>query len=253
MAESKVTKPCSSPSDRSAGRTPATPETGSLRGAGPAPASGETSRPAGNLRLRLLGGALVLCLVSGGALRGDSLWKDDTAPSMFADKRAHKVGDILTIIVQESQAASKEATTKTSRKSSVDAAINTFLYSPQASGLLTKQGKLPAMAFANKNDFQGGGQVNNSEKITTRVAVRVVDTLPNGNLVIEGRRETAFSGERQEAILRGTVRSTDVMANNTVFSYNIADATIQFVSKGPITGAQKKGWFTRLWDKLSPF
>lgn len=249
---------CSSPCNRSAGGKPATQPTENVRPLRSAPSSAATThpanRPAGKRLLRLLGGALAAaCLLPGGALRGDSLWQDDTAPSMFADKRAHKVGDILTIIVQESQVASKEATTKTSRKSSVDAAINTFLYSPQASGLLTKQGKLPAMAFANKNDFEGGGQVNNSEKITTRVAVRVVDTLPNGNLVIEGRRETAFSGERQEAILRGTVRSTDVMANNTVFSYNIADATIQFVSKGPITGAQKKGWFTRLWDKLSPF
>jgi flagellar L-ring protein precursor FlgH len=77
--------------------------------------------------------------------------------------------------------------------------------------------------------------------------------LPNKNLVIEGRRTTSFSGETQEAVLRGVVRAEDIAANNTVFSYNIADATIKYVSTGTITDNQRKGWFTRVWEKLTPF
>ena len=85
------------------------------------------------------------------------------------------------------------------------------------------------------------------------MAVRVVDVLPNGNLVIEGTRESSFSGEQQTIILRGTIRQDDIAANNTVYSYNVADATIKFVTKGTITDSQRKGWFHRLWDKFSPF
>jgi flagellar L-ring protein precursor FlgH len=71
--------------------------------------------------------------------------------------------------------------------------------------------------------------------------------------VVEGHRQTAFSGEKQDAILRGTVRADDVSATNTVYSFNIADASIQFISHGSVTDSQNKGWFTRIWDKVSPF
>ncbi len=172
---------------------------------------------------------------------------------MVADKRAHAVGDILTIIVQESNTASKDNSTKTARSSGVDASISSFLYGPGASGLLTKGGQYPAMKFTGKQDFTGGGQINNSERITSRIAVKVADVLPNGNLIIEGTRQTSFAGETQDAVLRGTVRREDVLSNNSVYSYNVADATIRYASKGAVTDSQRKGWFTRIWDKVSPF
>ncbi len=182
-----------------------------------------------------------------------SLWRDDTSHSMFADKRARAVGDILTILVQESTSSSKENGTKTSKSTSLDAAINTFLYSPTASGMLTKNGKLPAINMGSKNSFDGGGQVQSSEKMTARIAVQVVDVLPNGGLVIEGRRQTKIGQEVTDAILRGVVRQEDVAANNTVYSYNVAEATIEYVSKGPVSDSARKGWLTRVWDKVSPF
>lgn len=182
-----------------------------------------------------------------------SLWRDDASKSMFADKRAGNVGDILTILVQENTTASKDNKTATSKSSGVDASITSFLYSPGASKLLTKGGQLPAMKFDSKNDYSGGGTIDNSENIIARIAVRVIDVLPNKQLVVEGRRETAFSGERQTVLLHGIVRSEDVAANNTIYSYNVADATIQIIGKGTISDSQRKGWFTRLWDKITPF
>jgi flagellar L-ring protein precursor FlgH len=119
--------------------------------------------------------------------------------------------------------------------------------------MLTHNGKLPALNVAGKTSFDGGGQIQNTEKITTRIAVRVVDVLPNDNLVIEGKRQTKISGETTDAVLRGVVRSEDVAANNTVFSYNIAEASIHYVSKGVVSDSQRKGWFTRVWDKVAPF
>lgn len=208
------------------------------------------NKPSSSLTSLALAAALPL---ASGSLAAQSLWKDDTSQSMFADKRARAIGDIVTILVQENTSASKENGTKTSRSSGIDAAINTFLYSPAASGMLTHNGKLPAVNMASKTSFDGGGQVQNAERMTARIAVRVVDVLPNNNLVIEGRRQTKISGESTEAVLRGVVRVEDVSANNTVFSYNVADATIQYLSKGPVSDSQRKGWFTKVWDKVAPF
>jgi flagellar L-ring protein precursor FlgH len=187
-------------------------------------------------------------------LGADSLWKEDASQvSIFADKKAHRVGDIVTVIIQENNGATRNNNTTTARTSSVDASISSFLYPASASGLLTKKGQLPAMSLSGKNTFNGGGQINNVETITAQLAVKVIDVLPNGNLVVEGRRQTAFSGEKQDAILRGTVRYDDISATNTVYSYNIADPSIQFISHGAVSDSQNKGWFTKVWDKVSPF
>jgi flagellar L-ring protein precursor FlgH len=186
-------------------------------------------------------------------LNAQSLWKEGASRSMVSDKRAADVGDILTIIVQENNTASKDQNTRTSKESGINAAIEAFLFSPDASKLLTHNGKMPSIKLNAKQNFDGGGKISNAEKVTARIATRVVDVLPNGNLVIEGTRQISFSGETQDAILRGVVRTEDIAANNTVFSYNVADATIKYVSKGTVTDNQRKGWFTRVWEKVTPF
>lgn len=196
---------------------------------------------------------LGLCLGFAATLSADSLWQEGRSKPLCADKRAGQVGDIVTILVQENSTATKDNSTKTSKDSSIDAAIASFLYSPAASSLLTQKGAMPALNVSGKSTFAGGGSINNSQTIAASVAVRVVDVLPNGNLVIEGTRESSFSGEQQTIILRGTIRLDDIASNNTVYSYNVADATIKFITKGTITDSQRKGWFHRLWDKFSPF
>jgi flagellar L-ring protein precursor FlgH len=174
---------------------------------------------------------------------------------MYADKRATSIGDIVTIAVQETTTTSKDNKTATSKQSSMDASISSFFYPPASggNGFLTKGGAMPALKYSSKNDFSGGGTIDNSEKIVAYVAARVIEVLPNRNLVIEGKRETAFGGEQQTILLRGIVRMDDVAANNTVFSYNIADASIHIISKGAISDSQRKGWFNKIWDKLTPF
>jgi flagellar L-ring protein precursor FlgH len=186
-------------------------------------------------------------------LNGQSLWKEEASRSMVSDKRAHGIGDLVTILIQEANSASKNNNTTTEKKTAMDAAIVTFLYSPAASGLLTQGGQMPALKYNADHTFNGGGTINNSETIAARIAVRVVDVLPNGNLVLEGTKKTVVGKETQDAVLHGIVRPEDVSANNTVYSYNVADATIKYVSKGSITDAQNKGWFTRIWEKITPF
>ncbi len=178
-----------------------------------------------------------------------SLWRDEVSRPMFADKRATSIGDILTVLVQENSSATKKNNTTTGKESGMDASVSSFFYNP----ILASSGKMPALKYSSKNSFTGGGSIDNSQALVTSVAVRVIDVLPNHNLVIEGKRETSFSGEQQTAVLHGVVRMEDILANNTLYSYNIADAQVQIQTKGALTDSQKKGWFNRVWDKVSPF
>ena len=183
-----------------------------------------------------------------------SLWHDTTARPMFADKRGASLGDILTIVIQENTTATKSKETKTERSSSLTAAIASFLYPPAGgSGILMHNGQMPAIQYNSDHKHDGGGSINHSESIIAHIAVKVVDVLPNKNLVIEGKRETSFSGERQTIVLRGIVRDADVASDNTVLSYNVADATIQIIGKGTISDAERKGWFNRIWELVNPF
>lgn len=188
-----------------------------------------------------------------GDIRADSLWSAEVRLSLFADKKGHAVGDIITVVVQESSTTKKDSNTKTAKKSSLDAGIDSFLFAPGASKFMTKGGKLPAMKMASNSEFDGGGQIDNSASILTRFGVTVVDVLPNGNLIVEGRRLNTFGQESQTIILRGTVRQYDITPNNTVFSYNLADVSIKFTDSGAISNSQKKGWFGKAWDVLTPF
>ena len=210
-------------------------------------------KTANSTRIQKLIGAAAVWLILAATIQAQSLWHDDVSKAMYADKRGTSVGDILTIIVQENTTANKNNETATERQSSLNSAITSFLYSPGASGALTKGGQLPALAYNSDSKHDGKGVINNSESIVAHIAVRILDVLPNNNLVIEGKRETSFGGEHQTIILRGVVRADDVFADNTVLSYNVADATIQIIGKGTVTDSQNKGWFTRLWDKINPF
>lgn len=187
-----------------------------------------------------------------------SLWREDVTDErgMFADKRAKRVGDILTIIVQETAAVTNSLRLETKKES--DGGVKNI------ADTVVKQfvGKLPdkfpnlkeaKISTTGANSYSGGGEVKNSQTIAARVAVQVIDVLPNGNLVVEGIREISFSKERQYASLRGLVRIYDLMPENTVLSSNVADARIEIVSEGTLTDAQKKGWLLRLNDKLNPF
>ena len=197
--------------------------------------------------------ATALTLLSPAMVHADSLWQDGTSRAMFADKRGVNIGDIVTIVVQENSSANKNNSTTSERQSSLNAAITSFLYSPAASGLLTKGGQLPTMAYSSDHKHAGNGVIADSESIVAEIAVRVIDVLPNGNLVLEGKRDTSFSGEHQTIILRGVVRSEDVAKDDTVLSHNVADATIQIIGKGTVSDSQNKGWFNRVWDKINPF
>lgn len=182
-----------------------------------------------------------------------SLWTDARAreTAMFGDRRAARVGDILTVIVQETASVEASRRTKTDKSSDIDYSVESFLYPSGSFG--TNNGEFPQIKMGGGNDFSGGGEITNRQSVSARAAVTVIDVLPNGNLVIEGSRYVAYSDEKQYAILRGIVRPDDIQTGNTVLSSSIADARVEFLSQGAISSAQRKGWLTKVFDTINPF
>ena len=197
-----------------------------------------------------------LLLLAGVArLPADSLWPPQAAGErgLVADHKAARVGDILTVEVQESADATSSQSKKSSRENSLNDAVQQFIFPVAVSGLGSHAGQLPSIGITGKSSTTGGGEVANSQSLTSRAAVVVTDVLPNGNLVIEGARMVTFSGETQYVVLQGLVRPDDVTSVNTVLSTNIADARVEFISEGSLTDAQKRGWLSKLYEKLRPF
>ena len=172
---------------------------------------------------------------------------------MFADRKAARTGDILTVVVAESAAATNSQKKSATRDSALQDAVSQFIFSVAASKLGTHAGELPATNVKGKSTYSGGGEVANSQSLNSRAAVLVTDVLPNGNLVIEGVRVVTFSGETQYVVLHGLVRADDISAANTILSSNIADARVEFVDQGTLSDAAKRGWLTKIYEKLRPF
>jgi len=210
------------------------------------------------LRLFATGGWLVAALVGlFGAVtaRGDSLWTTPNSDqrSMCADRKAARVGDIITIVVAETAAQVSSQSKTTNSTSAVDASVSQFLFPSTVSKFGTSGGQLPAIKFGGKNDYSGGGAVNNSQSLTARAAVLVTEVLPNGNFVVEGVRRVTYSGETQHMVLHGIVRPDDIAPDDTVASSCVANARLEFISEGELNSASKRGWLSKLYEGLRPF
>jgi flagellar L-ring protein precursor FlgH len=173
----------------------------------------------------------------------------------FQDLRAYQVGDLVTVNIVETSKASKQAGTKTERSSGINAGISNLL------GYETKMGKNLPAAFnpevmfkaAIESDFDGSGTTSRNESMTAFITARVMRVLPNGNLVIEGRREIRVNHEIQYITLSGLIRPADISPDNTVLSSYIADAKIDYTGSGPVSDKQRPGWLGRIIDAVWPF
>jgi flagellar L-ring protein precursor FlgH len=184
-----------------------------------------------------------------------SLWKE-SSNSMFSDRKAREVGDIVTVIISEKASASKEATTSTSRKSNMSASIPNFF------GLETDKlwaeannpvdiSNLVKADFA--NGFDGNGSTTRKEDLSAFLTTQVVGRYPNGQLKIRGGKEVMVNHEVQIIYLTGIVRPVDITAANTVNSYKILNARISYTGKGAISDKQEPGWAMRVLDNVWPF
>ena len=167
-----------------------------------------------------------------------SLWSDTAQTSvLFGDQRARAVGDILTVVVNESSTASRTGSSSNSKS----AANNV----DKGTGLL---GFIPDSSLAQDDSFKAQGSINNTNKVTARLTVKVIEVKPNGNLVISGVQNIRQNGEEQRINISGQVRPSDIRADNSVLSSNIADAKLLVTGSGPLVNKQRQGILTQIWN-----
>lgn len=185
----------------------------------------------------------------------NSLWVERA--SLYEDTRARRLNDLVTIRVLETIAGSGKADTKTGRKSEVDANVDTIFGIPNNLGLKNLYGKgntfSPSVKGSMESDFQGSGETNREGKLIGTITAKVVEVMPNGNLVLESRKEITINHEKQILVLRGMIRTEDVMFDNTVLSSKVANAEVFFVGDGIIQDKQSPGWLARFLDRVWPF
>ena len=167
-----------------------------------------------------------------------SLWTDGS--SLYSDNKARQVGDLVTIIIVERAQATQSASTQTGTDASVDFGPILWGGVPLLSGFGAQAG----------DNFRGGGSTTRGGSLNARMTAMVMEVLPNGNLVIEGRQTIVVNDEEQVIVVTGVVRPQDIQPDNTVLSTFVANATITYHGSGSIGEKQKPGLLTRLLNWL---
>lgn len=195
---------------------------------------------------------LMALLMSCGAMAGDEpKWR--LATRLTADHKARNVGDLLTVAIVEELSAKRDAKQATDKSFDMGGSASVFHPRIDTRPEAWTNATVPAYSATANRKFSGSGSMENKDAVTGHITVRVTDVLPNGNLIVEGRRTMAVQGDSVTMILTGTVRVEDISADNVVQSTAVADAMIRYESTGTIADTQKKGMLTRLVDWINPF
>lgn len=172
-----------------------------------------------------------------------SIYSGGINDGLFGDRKAYRVGDIITIILREKTLSEKSASNVTSRKANNSAVAGLGLGDPAL-----------ATAFAASNiDNTGSGEVKQSNTLGGDISATVVRALTNGNLIIRGEKMIALNDGNEFIQISGMIRSEDVQPDNTVLSKRIANAEISYSGDGDYVDATKAGWGTKLFYKIWPF
>lgn len=169
---------------------------------------------------------------------------------LFENAVAHRIGDVLTITLEESTNASKSATTTTKKSNTASLAAPSIM-----GGAVTLKGRnLLDTSLNNATTFDGEGTSAQSNALTGNISVTVSKRLVNGNLLVRGQKWITINQGREFVQIQGIVRPVDIGPDNTVPSYRVADATISYGSQGTLNDANTKSWLARFFDsKWFPF
>ena len=185
------------------------------------------------------------------APQGASLFSTSSASLfLFVDVKARNVNDIVTIQIIETSQASNSANTSTSREGDVGVAAPSFFGLEAGASALNFANILSGLS---NMSFDGTGTTSRSGSLMASLSARVVEVLPNKDLVLEGAKQVTINDERHILTLRGVVRSRDVSPGNVILSTAIAHMEVKFDGNGIISDANKPGFFYRLFKFLTPF
>ena len=168
--------------------------------------------------------------------------------SLSADRRARSVNDLVTVRVMESSVAAGSADTALGKDGKASAGVSTLF------GL---EKKLPdiidptaLVGVGSSSEFKGSGTTTRRGDLTATLTARVVEVLPNGDLVLEGAREIDINGDRQVIVMTGVVRTTDILPDNSVLSARVGQMRIRYFGQGLIKDNLKPGWLVRILNKI---
>ncbi len=177
-----------------------------------------------------------------------SVYQPATSISLFDDVKARRVGDTITIVLNERMQASKKASTDATKTSGFD------------SGNPTLGGTTPTYngdeilnnLWDTEQSFAGAGSSSQSNQLTGSITVTVADVLPNGNLYVRGEKWLTLNQGEEFVQISGIVRPTDIGTDNEVPSFKVADARITYSGNGAVADANKPGILARVFMKFFP-
>ncbi len=173
-----------------------------------------------------------------------AIYKAGFGVALFEDLKAHRIGDIITVILQERTNASKSASTTTAKESDITLASPTIF----GQGVSYRGRDILSASVSADRDFSGEGDSTQSNSLTGKISVTVVDVYPNGNLAIRGEKLLTLNQGSEHVRISGIVRAADVSPNNTVLSTQVANARIVYGGQGVLAEANTKGWLQRVFD-----
>ena len=183
-------------------------------------------------------------------VQNGAIYQEGHDVPLFENSVAHRVGDVLTIVLEEKTDASKSASTTTAKKTKAALAGPTLFGAP-----VTVHGtEVLAGSMNNATNFDGSGDSKQSNVLTGSISVTVARRLANGNLLVRGQKWIAINQGREFVQVQGIVRPIDIAPDNTVSSLRVADANISYGSQGVLASANSKSWLGRFFDsKWVPF
>lgn len=170
--------------------------------------------------------------------------------ALFENAVARRVGDTLTIRLNESTNASKSSSTTTKKSTSAK------LPGPTVAGRpVTVNGvEVLSMGIDNEAEFDGQGDSRQSNRLQGEVSVTVAQRLPNGNLLVRGQKWIAINQGKEYVRIQGIVRPIDIDPDNSISSLKVADAMISYGAKGALADANSPGLLARFFNlKWMPF
>jgi len=166
---------------------------------------------------------------------------------LFEDRRPNAVGDILTISINETTAASKKSGSTAGRTGGNDTSVSAVAGLPgkglQGMNLATKSG----------STFNGKGDSASNNAFTGTISVTVIEVLPNGNLVVSGEKQIGINQGSEFVRFSGVVSPSLISSGNVVSSTQVADVRVEYRGNGYIDEAQTMGWFQRIFLSVNPF
>lgn len=162
---------------------------------------------------------------------------------LYTDTRAHKVGDLISVTLDERTTASKNAGTTMGKENSINMGILNIGGRP-----VTAHGYDTSVGLTNSTDFAGNSDASQSNRLSGNISVSVVKVLANGNLVVRGEKWLMLNNGNEYIRVTGIVRSEDVSSDNTVSSQRIANARIQYGGTGDFANTQERGLISRFFN-----